>query len=120
MDFFSLGFAFLYCSHLGVFFFFKVDLKESIYLKQFFLLQRYFPLQSLFLSCLCRYLSTLASSTLIILFSEMLKVSNFISSKSKNIVKENSGYFFLNLFIEMNVSKLISYLMDKGSRVLCE
>jgi hypothetical protein len=37
--------------------------------------------------------STLASSTLIILFSEMLKISKIISSKSKNIVKENSGQF---------------------------
>jgi hypothetical protein len=37
-------------------------------------------------------LSTLASSTLIILFSEMLKFSKIISSKSKNIVKENSKY----------------------------
>jgi hypothetical protein len=32
----------------------------------------------------------LANLTLIILFSEMLKFSNFISSKSKNIVKDNS------------------------------
>jgi hypothetical protein len=38
------------------------------------------------------YLSTLANSTLIILFSEMLKFSNFISSKSKNAVKGNSEY----------------------------
>jgi hypothetical protein len=34
--------------------------------------------------------STLANSTLIILFSEMLKFSKNVSSKSKNIVKENS------------------------------
>jgi hypothetical protein len=34
----------------------------------------------------------MANSTLIILFSEMLKASKTISSKSKNIVKENSGY----------------------------
>ncbi len=34
------------------------------------------------------YLSTLANSTLIILFSEMLKFSNCISFKSKNIGKE--------------------------------
>jgi len=33
------------------------------------------------------YPSTLANSTLIILFSEMLKFSKIISSKSKNIVK---------------------------------
>jgi hypothetical protein len=38
------------------------------------------------------YLSTLASLTLIILFSEMLKFSKYIFSKSKNIVKENSEY----------------------------
>jgi hypothetical protein len=38
------------------------------------------------------YLSTLASLTLIMLFSEMLKISKIISSKSKNIVKENSEY----------------------------
>jgi len=38
------------------------------------------------------YLSTLASSTLIILFSEMLKISKIISSRSKNIVKENIEY----------------------------
>jgi hypothetical protein len=38
------------------------------------------------------YLSTLASLTLIILFSEMLKISKIISSKSKNILKENSEY----------------------------
>jgi hypothetical protein len=34
----------------------------------------------------------LANSTLIILFSTMLNFSNFISFKSKNIVKENSEY----------------------------
>jgi hypothetical protein len=42
--------------------------------------------------------STLASSTLIILFSEMLKILKIISSKSKNIVKDNSehlGIFYL-------------------------
>jgi hypothetical protein len=38
------------------------------------------------------YPSTLADSTLIVLFSEMLKVSEIISSKSKNIVKDNSEY----------------------------
>jgi hypothetical protein len=38
------------------------------------------------------YLSTLPKSTLIILFSKMLKRSKMISSRSKNIVKENSGY----------------------------
>ncbi len=39
-----------------------------------------------------KYPSTLANWTLIILFSEMLKFSNFISSKSENIVKDNSEY----------------------------
>jgi hypothetical protein len=38
------------------------------------------------------YPSTLANSTLIILFSEMLKFSKLISSNSKNIVKDNSEY----------------------------
>jgi hypothetical protein len=40
LDFFSFGFAFLYCNHVGVFFFvFKVDLKESICLMQVYFLQ---------------------------------------------------------------------------------
>jgi hypothetical protein len=39
-----------------------------------------------------KYPSTLANSTLIILFSELLKISKMISSKSKNIVKDNSEY----------------------------
>jgi hypothetical protein len=39
-----------------------------------------------------KYLSTLAISTLLILFSEMLKFSKIISSKSKNIVKDTSEY----------------------------
>ncbi len=39
------------------------------------------------------YLSTLTNLTLIILFSEMLKFSKINSSKSKNIVKDNSEYF---------------------------
>jgi hypothetical protein len=38
------------------------------------------------------YPITLANSTLIILFSEMLKLSKIISSKSKSIVKKNSEY----------------------------
>jgi hypothetical protein len=38
------------------------------------------------------YPSILASSTLIILFSELLKFSKTISSKSKNIVKDNSEF----------------------------
>jgi hypothetical protein len=34
----------------------------------------------------------MANSTLIMLFSEMLKFSKIISFKSKNIVKDNSEY----------------------------
>jgi hypothetical protein len=44
--------------------------------------------------------STLASSTLIILFSEMLKFSKIISSKSKNIIKENSKYVEIFHFLK--------------------
>jgi hypothetical protein len=39
-----------------------------------------------------KYPSTLANSTLIILFSKMLQFKKIISSESKNIVKENSEY----------------------------
>jgi acyl CoA:acetate/3-ketoacid CoA transferase beta subunit len=39
-----------------------------------------------------KYLSTLANSTLIILFSKMWNFSKIISFKSKNIVKENIEY----------------------------
>jgi hypothetical protein len=42
-------------------------------------------------TCMQQYFSGLAKSSLIILFLEMLKFSKIISSKSKNIVKENSG-----------------------------
>jgi hypothetical protein len=45
-------------------------------------------------------LSTLASSTLIILFSQMLKFSKIISSKSKNIVKKNSEYLEIFHFLK--------------------
>jgi hypothetical protein len=38
------------------------------------------------------YPRTLAHSTLIILFSELLKISKIISSKSENIVKDNNEY----------------------------
>jgi hypothetical protein len=70
------------------------------------------------------HLSTLASSTLNILFSEMLKFSKIIFSKSKNIVKKNSEYLGIFHFVEMNVSKLINYLMDmcwngQGTSVPC-
>jgi hypothetical protein len=48
--------------------------------------------------------STLMSSTqIILLFSEMLKSSKIISSKSKNIiVKEKSEYFRNIPFVEIN------------------
>jgi hypothetical protein len=39
-----------------------------------------------------KYPSTLANLTLIILFLKLLKFSKFISSKSKNIVKDNNEY----------------------------
>jgi hypothetical protein len=42
------------------------------------------------------YPSTLANLTLIILFSELLKISKTISFKSKNIVKDSSE--FLRMF----------------------
>jgi hypothetical protein len=45
-------------------------------------------------------LSTLTNSTLIILFSEMLKFSKIISSKSKSIVKENSEYLGIFLLLK--------------------
>jgi hypothetical protein len=38
------------------------------------------------------YPSTLANLTLFTFFKKMLKISKVISSKSKNIVKENSEY----------------------------
>ncbi len=41
----------------------------------------------------------------------MLKFSNFISPKSKNIVKHNSEYWNISL-VEMNFSKLINYSID--------
>jgi hypothetical protein len=47
-----------------------------------------FPVWSHILSTIGDALSTLANSTLIILFSELLNFSKIISSKSKNIVKE--------------------------------
>ncbi len=47
-----------------------------------------------------KYPSTLATSTLIILLSEFLKFSEIISSKSKNIVKDNNEY--LGIFHLLN------------------
>jgi hypothetical protein len=46
--------------------------------------------------------------SLIILFSKMLKFSKIISSKSKNIVKENSEY--LGIFYFLKLIFLIIYL----------
>jgi len=46
------------------------------------------------------YPSTLANLTLILLFSEMLKFSKTISSKSKNIVKENNEYLGIFHFLK--------------------
>ncbi len=48
------------------------------------------------------YPSTLANLTLIILFSKMLKFSNFISSKSKNIFKNNSEYLGIFHLLKWN------------------
>jgi hypothetical protein len=56
-----------------------------------------------------QYSSTLADSTLI---SELLKFSEIISSKSKNIVKDNSEYLRKFSFVEMKISKLINYSTD--------
>jgi hypothetical protein len=47
----------------------------------------------------------LASSTLIILFSEFLKFSKISSSKPKNIVKDNNEYLGIFPFVENNFSK---------------
>ncbi len=60
------------------------------------------------------YPSTLANanSSLSTLFSEMLKFSNFISSKSKDIVKENNEYLGNISFVEMDIPKLINYSTD--------
>jgi len=42
----------------------------------------------------------------------MLKFSKIISSKSNNIVKDNSENLGIFSFVEMKISKLNSYLMD--------
>jgi hypothetical protein len=43
----------------------------------------------------------------------MLKFSEVISSKSKNIVKEKKKWIFRNIsFVEMKISKLINYSME--------
>jgi hypothetical protein len=55
-------------------------------------------------------LSTLANSTLIIFIFK--NVSKFTSSKSRNIVKENSEYLGIFHLFEMNFSKLINYLTN--------
>jgi hypothetical protein len=46
-----------------------------------------------YISFTLTYPSMLANLTLVILFSEMLKFWKNISSKSKNIVKDNIEYF---------------------------
>jgi len=43
----------------------------------------------------------LANLTLIVLFTKMLKISKTISSKSKNIVKENSEYLGIFHLLEL-------------------
>jgi hypothetical protein len=53
------------------------------------------PIGMMVSALVAEYLSTLANLTLIILFSEMLKFSKIISSKSKNIVKDNSEYLWI-------------------------
>jgi len=50
------------------------------------------PMMALYFGMESVYLRTLANLTLIILFSEMLKFSKMICSKSKKIVKENNEY----------------------------
>jgi len=47
-----------------------------------------------------KYPSTLANLTLIILFSELFKFSKIISSKSKNIVKDNNEYLKIFQFLK--------------------
>ncbi len=58
------------------------------------------------------YPNTLANSTLIILFSKMLKFSKINFSYSKISLKDNSEYLGNVPFVEMNLSKLIDYSMD--------
>jgi len=77
----------------GVWFIFRVSrfsAPSSSLSRAFFpclLAHNFRPYQALII-----YLTTLANSTLNILFSKMLKFVEIISSKSKNIVKENSEY----------------------------
>jgi len=79
--FFSLGFAFLYCSHVGVSFFFQGGFERVNLSYAFFSSASIFPPPVPISLYLCSYLSTLASSTLIILFSEMLKVESLPNQK---------------------------------------
>jgi hypothetical protein len=58
------------------------------------------------------YPTPLANLTLIILFSGMLKFSKIISSKSKNIVKDNSENLRIFHLLKLIFSKLISYSTD--------
>jgi len=57
---------------------------------------------------LSNYPSILVNSTLMFFFLKMLKFSKIISSKLKNIVKDNSEYLQNIPFVEMNFSKLIN------------
>ncbi len=58
------------------------------------------------------YLSTSSNSTLIILFSKMLKMLKIISSKSKNIMKESCEHLGIFHLLKLNFSKLINYSTD--------
>jgi hypothetical protein len=63
---------------------------------------------------MCAYYSnTLANTTLIILFSEMLKFAKNISSKSKIIVKDNNEYLGIFYLLKWKFQKLINYSTDK-------
>jgi len=94
---------------------------------QYLTLQKYFShssliMQEIFLTSPiklnwdCKYVadyypSTLATSTLIILFTKMLKISKTISSKSKNIVEENSEYLGIFHLLKW-IFKIINYSID--------
>ncbi len=52
--------------------------------------------------------STLANSTLIILFFEIFKIFKIISSNSKNIVKDNSEYLGIFHLLKWMFQKLIN------------
>jgi hypothetical protein len=63
--------------------------------------------------CSIIYLSSLANSTLIILFSNMLKIfKNYFFQIKKKIVKENSAYLGIFHLLRWIFSKLVNYLMN--------